>query len=209
MDPTPQPVIDWAVATQTMTGHSESGDRAWVKLGAKSARVAVVDGIGHGPEAGRAAEAVVSALEQNADKPPYELLRRCHESSRATRGAVMSFASFDGASNTMTWLGVGNVEGVIFQRGAALARGRKILVQMPGVLGDRLQRISESILKVASGDLLILATDGVRPDFYEEAGLQEPPQEIANRILARCASGSDDALVLVARYGHGQGEKIR
>jgi hypothetical protein len=108
----------------------------------------------------------------------------------------------------VTWLGVGNVEGVIFQRGTA-TRERQILVQMPGVLGDRLYRISESIFKISVGDLLIFATDGVRPDFYQEAGLQDAPQEIADRILARCASGSDDALVLVARYVYGQGEKKR
>jgi hypothetical protein len=44
-----------------------------------------------------------------------------------------------------------------------------------------------------------MATDGVRPGFAEGLPLKEPPQQLAERILARDGKGTDDALVLVAR----------
>jgi hypothetical protein len=51
--------------------------------------------------------------------------------------------------------------------------------------------------------VLILATDGIRSGFAEDVSLSDPPQRIAEQILARRATGMDDALVLVARYlGH-------
>jgi phosphoserine phosphatase RsbX len=53
---------------------------------------------------------------------------------------------------------------------------------------------------VAPGDVLALATDGIRPTFPEHIRQGERPQDSVDRILAACAKGTDDALVLVARY---------
>jgi phosphoserine phosphatase RsbX len=51
-----------------------------------------------------------------------------------------------------------------------------------------------------SGDLLILATDGVRTGFTSQVRLSDPPQQVADDILARHGKSTDDALVLVARF---------
>ena len=56
-------------------------------------------------------------------------------------------------------------------------------------------------IPVARGDTLILASDGVRGDFVKSLRLGESPQRVADRILAEFAPRTDDALVLVARYG--------
>jgi hypothetical protein len=50
------------------------------------------------------------------------------------------------------------------------------------------------------GDTLIFATDGIREGFTEGLALSDPPQQLADRILARYTKGTDDALVLVARH---------
>jgi hypothetical protein len=52
----------------------------------------------------------------------------------------------------------------------------------------------------------VLATDGVRPVFGEWPAPAEAPQEVADRILADQSRGTDDALVLVARYRGGSPE---
>ena len=44
-----------------------------------------------------------------------ELDARCHDRLRATRGVVMSLASLDQERGILTWLGVGNVAGVVFR----------------------------------------------------------------------------------------------
>jgi hypothetical protein len=52
---------------------------------------------------------------------------------------------------------------------------------------------------ICPGDLLVLATDGIRAGFAQGLALGDPPQQIADGILARHLKGNDDALVLVAR----------
>jgi hypothetical protein len=46
---------------------------------------------------------------------------------------------------------------------------------------------------------VILATDGIKPEFSDEFVPGDEPQAIADHILARYRKGTDDALVLVGR----------
>ena len=50
------------------------------------------------------------------------------------------------------------------------------------------------------GDVLVIATDGVEPDFADGLALAGSPSEIARRALERHRKPTDDALVLVLRY---------
>jgi hypothetical protein len=75
-----------------------------------------------------------------------------------------------------------------------------------GVVGLQLPPLRAFVIPVSLGDTLILATDGIRSGFAEGLPPEEPPQQLADRILARDAKGTDDALVLVVRY-LGLGEK--
>jgi negative regulator of sigma-B (phosphoserine phosphatase) len=69
-----------------------------------------------------------------------------------------------------------------------------------GLVGHQLPTIEAAQLIVSRGDTLIFATDGVRGDFADAAWTRGSSQAAANRILAAHATGTDDALVLVARY---------
>ena len=48
-------------------------------------------------------------------------------------------------------------------------------------------------------DTVILATDGIRPEFSDNLVPGDEPQATADRILRRFRKGTDDALVLVVR----------
>ena len=87
------------------------------------ALVALIDGLGHGNEASAAAIAAERVLLSTPYEAVDELVRRCHEQLRRTRGAVLSLASFDTERGAMTWLGVGNVEALLVraQSGASEA----------------------------------------------------------------------------------------
>src|SRR5436190_12658463 len=71
---------------------------------------AVMDGLGHGPEAASAARQAAGILEASAGEPVIALVQRCHDGLRRTRGVVMSLASFTVRDSAMAWIGVGNVE---------------------------------------------------------------------------------------------------
>jgi hypothetical protein len=59
------------------------------------------------------------------------------------------------------------------------------------------------VLPVTPGDLLVLATDGIAPDFDRQIQFRASPQQIADGILKRHFKGVDDGLVLVARLAGG------
>jgi len=193
-------LIEWAVAEVTRAGQTESGDRHLVTATPDGALVAVVDGLGHGAEAADAAKVAVRSLERNAQQRVIPLVRDCHQSLVGTRGAVISVASFTAHDQTMTWLGVGNVEGLLL-RALATSPRRESLLLRGGVVGVHLPTLTAEIVPVTPGDTLILATDGVRSDFSSERlSQQDPPPMLADYILARWGKQDDDALVLVVRY---------
>lgn len=193
-------VLECGVATRALPGESESGDRHLVEGYHNGVLVAVVDGLGHGTEAAEAAKISVRTLEQHAAETVISLLKRCHASLSATRGVVMSLASFNAPEGTMTWLGVGNVEGVLAHSDSRISPDREGLLLRGGVVGSQLPGLRASVLPVFHGDLLIFATDGITNDFAGEINFSDHPQGIADRIMDRHSKGTDDALVLVVRY---------
>jgi phosphoserine phosphatase RsbX len=199
-----QSPVDWGVAQLTIEGETVCGDRHLVSTRSDGLLLAVVDGLGHGKEAAAAAQAAVAILAEHPDEPVISLLKRCHEALRPTRGVAMSLASLNSTYGTITWLGVGNVEGVLLRADKEAVPPQENVMLFPGVAGHQLPSLRAIVTPVNSGDLLIFYTDGIRRDF-----LSEPPipghssQRIADRICARYSKGTDDALVLVARYAGG------
>ncbi len=194
-------LVDWAVATRPLAGQAESGDSFIVRSVGPGVLVGVVDGLGHGPEAAVAARAAVSVLDRYSPEPLPDLMKRCHEALHGTRGAVMSLAYLDGTTDSLTWLGVGNVQGVILNGGSSARRTRTTLVAAGGILGSVLPRLQSRAYPVARGTTLIFASDGIKSAFADELSTDVSPEQLADQILARYGIDTDDALVLVVRYG--------
>jgi negative regulator of sigma-B (phosphoserine phosphatase) len=191
-------LVDWGAAGLALEGQSASGDRYVVKPFTGGALAAVVDGLGHGEEAAAAAAGAILTLEDHAGESVIALVKRCHEKLRGTRGAVMSLASFIGCDSTVTWVGVGNVDGRLLRR--IRHEGKESLLLRAGVVGVQLPPLAAAVLPVAAGDAVILATDGIRGEFDRAVVLTDSPQIVADRILAEHKRGADDSLVLVLRY---------
>jgi serine phosphatase RsbU (regulator of sigma subunit) len=193
-------LIEWDVAQLTLPGQRQSGDCYLVKPFETSVLVVVMDGLGHGDKAAAAAKMAVDALEANARDSVISLFRRTHEALRQSRGVVMSMALIHAPDSTMTWMGVGNVEGVMMRAHPDSKPRKEFLLSRPGVLGGPLPLLDASVTPIMLGDTLVFATDGIRSGFDEEVSLHESPKEIAANIMANYSKNSDDALVLVARY---------
>jgi negative regulator of sigma-B (phosphoserine phosphatase) len=197
----PLPQIDWAVAQRALPGESVSGDRHVVLTHRRGVMLAVIDGCGHGPEAAKAADLAAHTLRLMPESEVLFHLNRCHLSLTQSRGAVMTLAEFNIGAGTLTLCGVGNVEATLFRAAprqgvpaeeSALLRG--------GVVGAQLPEPYATIIPVQTADVLVMASDGVRPDFVREQALRTPPQRLADLILEKNFKGNDDALVLVARF---------
>ena len=199
-DPAPEsPLLEWGFAGAGLNG-DESGDLHVVVVWPHGALIAVIDGLGHGPEAALASRAAASILEERAREPLQALVERCHEGLRKTRGVVMSLASLDSRSATIDWCGIGNVEGMLYRASPVGGRVSEAITTRGGVVGYRLPPFKVTTLPLAPRDVLVLSTDGIRLGFSATLDLAGQPQAIADGIFAGFAKGSDDALVLVARY---------
>ena len=194
------PPIECAVAELARPGQSESGDRHLVLSTADGGLVAVVDGLGHGAEAASAAKMAVMALERGADRPLVQIVRDCHQSLIGTRGAVLSAAAFSVIDDSMTWLGVGNVDGRLLRAPASGGAPPEALLVRGGVVGAQLPPLVPRIVRLRRGDMLIIATDGIRSEFLDAPLPYQEPQALADHVLARWSTQTDDALVLVVRY---------
>jgi len=161
--------------------------------------IAAIDGIGHGTEAASAANAAALILKANRDEPVISIVERCHEELKSTRGVVLSLASVDTQHRMMTWLGVGNVQGVLTRGSFKRQLVQETLLLRGGVVGCQLPPLQAAVLPVAREGTVFFVTDGVRPEFAESLSPLESPQRAADRILEGHRRGSDDALVLVAR----------
>jgi negative regulator of sigma-B (phosphoserine phosphatase) len=195
----PDARIDWGVAGCALGGAEVSGDLHMVVAHSSGMLVGVADGLGHGPEAAVAAQAAAHIFACHAGLPVEQLMLLCHQALRRTRGAVLSIASFDTIAGSIEWVGVGNVEGVLIHDGGG-PRARESLLLRGGVVGSRIPPLRAVTLRIDAGDTLIFATDGIARKFVATLPESRPPQEIADDILRDHGKGTDDALVLVAKY---------
>jgi len=193
------PIVEYGVAKFVLPGQGESGDQHIVRCHENGVLIAAIDGLGHGEEAAGAANLAASVLMTDGSEPVISLVERCHEKLRGTRGVVLSIASIDSAHGLMTWLGIGNVEGVLTRADVRKENVQETLLLRGGVIGSQLPALQATVLPVSKGDTIYLVTDGVRSDFAESLTTLENPQRAAERILRRYQKGNDDALVLVTR----------
>jgi phosphoserine phosphatase RsbX len=193
-------VMSWGAAEGLFPGEAESGDRYIVQPSADGVLIAAVDGGGHGREASAAARSAVGILQEAATDAPISLMARCHEALRRTRGAVMTLAFAHLRDHTLAWLGVGNVEAVVFHAGDRASAAPEHVFLRGGMLGYDLPALRVDVIAFRPCDTLIIATDGINPAFADDLAPNGDPQQIANRILAAHWRKVDDALVVVARW---------
>lgn len=193
-------LVDCGVAGRPLEGQVVSGDLHVIKSFDHGVLLAVIDGLGHGDEATAAARAAAEILEQNAHGSIISLIRLCHAALTQTRGAVMTVASLNALENTVTWLGVGNVEGRLLRVDDGNSHPCESVLMRKGLVGLQLPALQAGVLTLAAGDLLIFATDGIHAGFEQGCNRAGPPQQIAEHILKQHFKGTDDGLVLTARY---------
>ena len=194
------PTLSCAVACAPRAGEADSGDLSLVRQTDRGVLLAVMDGAGAGAEAVKTARMAAGVVHRHSGEGVIPLIRLCHETLTGTRGAVISLISVDAIENTITWAGVGSIVGVLLRNDVSAPRPYATIPLQAGVVGYRLPRLQAAVMPVARGDLLILATDGIRRDFVHAFSPDDEPGSIAEYILSNYPRGNDSRLVLVARY---------
>ncbi|MGN6359045.1 MAG: SpoIIE family protein phosphatase [Thermomicrobiales bacterium] len=187
-----------AAATRPHPHEMVSGDLWSVQWAAGACRIAVIDGLGHGSPAHAAALAAVAALAAAPALPPDGALARCQRPLTGTRGAAIGIVRIDLAAGRLTFAGVGNVEGRLWQPG-----GEQRLLAQRGIVGGTMPTIRPVDYPLGVDWMLILHSDGISDRFTSAAlpGWGGPVQALADAILQHHGRPADDATVVLARPG--------
>jgi anti-sigma regulatory factor (Ser/Thr protein kinase) len=177
-------------------GETVSGDAWEIRVAGDEARVALADGLGHGPVAALAADVAMAAFRQSTGSPA-EVLEHAHPSMRPTRGAAMAVACLDASGDSLTFAGAGNIAGRVIS-----GIGDRSLMSQHGTLGLQIRRMHDVAYPWPGHALVILHSDGLTSRWkLDDVGalLQCDPAVIAGWLVREHTRGPDDVTVVVVR----------
>ncbi len=187
-----------AITKRAFLGETHCGDEcAYWQEGGK-VTLCIVDGLGHGKDAERAAQAAVEYVAGHLGEPLADIFAGCNSAIRRTRGVAMGIAIVDEEAGTLTYTGIGNTRAMIVGEAGPVVR----LSSNYGIVGGGYRKLTPETVELHPGDLVILSSDGIkeRCDLlaYGDA-LRGDVQQLAVRILQDWGRETDDAAVLVFR----------
>lgn len=180
-----------------LAGEDASGDGWAVACDGGGAALLGVDGLGHGPDAAKAAAGAIEALERRPAAAPADVLQAAHDLLRITRGAAVSVARIDHATGNLRFAGIGNVSGTVVD-----GQQRRTLVTHNGIVGHNMRTVREFDVTFPAGALCVLHSDGLQTqwDLAAYPGLfARVPAIVAAVLMRDFIRRRDDAMVLVAR----------
>lgn len=195
--------LEFGAATRPYPTMPVNGDAFVIKRWSAHALVSVIDGLGHGPYAHRAAQAARHYVETHFDQPLEALFRGVGHACRATRGVVMALVHFDCGSHVVrySFASVGNIEVRLFG-----GQGRENFIIRRGILGGHAPNPRVTEHRWEPGQVLVLYSDGVASHWSWEdfPGLtNESVTAVAQRLLRALAREHDDATVVVVKEAEG------
>jgi anti-sigma regulatory factor (Ser/Thr protein kinase) len=180
-----------------MQGESVCGD-AWDSVvRGDGCSVLVADGLGHGPDAARAANEAVRVFREHAAAPAAEILDAAHAALRATRGAAIGIAEIRPRQRQATYTGVGNIGAVLIS-----GTGARHLVTHPGIVGHECRKIQTVEYPWAEDAVMVLYSDGLQSRWTLDRypGLRTSDPALVAAVLYRdFARGRDDVTVVACQ----------
>jgi anti-sigma regulatory factor (Ser/Thr protein kinase) len=189
--------LSFGAATRPHPQMGLNGDTFVIKQWEESALVGVIDGLGHGQWAHRAAQTARRYVESHFAQPLGEIFLGVGRSCQVTRGVVMALARFDWAQERLTLANVGNIETHVFNSPEPV----KFIIRR-GIIGLNAPKPAVTEHHWEPSNIMVIHSDGVRAhwrweDFPELAN--ESATITAQRLLHVLAKDEDDATVVVVR----------
>jgi serine/threonine protein phosphatase PrpC len=179
------------IAQRCAAGETVCGDGWAVENVDGVLLVSVVDGLGHGPMAGEAADAFVASVRSNLALPLDQMMTAAARDLAGTRGAAAALLLIDEARGRIEFTGVGNIEL------HCVAENSIRPVCAPGVVGHRVRKLMPFEYALPARALLAMCSDGVSSHLHLESFAHLEPQQIAEALLAEHGKSHDDATCVV------------
>ena len=178
-------------------GERVSGDAVVIQPLEGGLFAAIVDVLGHGPEAHEVALMISKYLSRYPSSDIANVMTNLHQHVKGTRGAVVGLCAIDAVAGRAVYAGTGNT---VLRR---FGRTETRLVSHDGVLGQNMRTPRPQTLELEAGDLVVLYTDGVRDRFTSDdypSIFHHAPKDVARTIVERYGKDYDDAACIAVRY---------
>jgi len=187
--------LPYGVSQHSLHNDPACGDVWHLAIHGSDISALIVDGLGHGEDAERAARAGEKAFALSPFGAPTLLMEDMHREMIGSRGGAVAFAQFHAGRASLSFTGVGNI-------GASLIASDKSrgLASHPGIVGGQYRKAQPFDYAHVNGHLLIMYSDGLqsRWNLQDYPGLvHRHPAVIATVLHRDFCRGRDDVTVLV------------
>ena len=190
--------LDVASFARPCMGERVSGDTVVIEHRDEILFLAIVDALGHGPQANAVANRAERFLRNGWSSDVLDTMQRLHVALKGTIGAAAGLCVVDRATRGLRYTGVGNT--VLRTFGSQTTR----LISTDGIVGDRFRTPSVQAAPLNESGIIVLYTDGVSDRFDVEQYPQikyHSASAIARKIVASFGKSYDDSTCLALRYG--------
>jgi anti-sigma regulatory factor (Ser/Thr protein kinase) len=188
--------IQCAYFTRPCLGERVNGDAVFMDRRGDVVFLGLIDALGHGEAAHRAATAARRHLRTSWTEDLVATIQGLSESLRGTVGAAAGLAAVEVGTRRLRFVAVGNV--ILRPMGR-----RDITFQyIEGTLGAQFRTPREQAMRMEPGEVVLMFTDGVSERLREEDYPQlryERVQTVARTIVKRFGKAHDDATCIALR----------
>ena len=121
--------------------------------------LAIVDGLGHGFEANKAAETAKDFLSAKWSRNVIKTIKELHETLQDTIGAAAGLASIDNKNDILHYAAIGNT---VFR---IIGENSVRLTSSEGILGKNIRSPKEQTISLKGNELILMYSDGVSDSF--------------------------------------------
>ena len=186
-----------AILCEAMPGNNGlGGDIALALEEQDGGFVCLIDALGHGEAAWKAAEAARKCILEHRNGKLIDLVLQLHTDLAGSRGAAVACCRLSLSRNTLQYTGIGNISARIY------GLKNRTLISRDGVVGYSIPKpvlLEEPFLPE---DTLILSSDGLKEHFslIDHGDFLKGSSHETAQYMFRHFRKEDDASCIVVRY---------
>jgi negative regulator of sigma-B (phosphoserine phosphatase) len=189
-------MLDYSSTIRPFPGEAVSGDTVIARRLEDGMLFAIIDVLGHGPDAHKLTLVIESYLARFGSSDVETVIKNLHQHLQGSRGAAVGLCAINTEGNIATYVGIGNTG--IRRFGQSETR----LVSQDGVVGQKIRSPLLQKMELHSGDVVLLYTDGISDRFTLQdypSVLRHTAGNVASNIVQRYGKNHDDAACIAIR----------
>ncbi|MFI6347356.1 SpoIIE family protein phosphatase [Streptomyces sp. NPDC050560] len=174
-------------------GEQECGDGCAIVDSGTGRTALVVDGLGHGELAARAARAALKMFHASSHQPLPDIMNALHQALRHTRGAAVGLVRLE--AGRAQYCGVGNIRLCVL----SIHESHRRLDGRPGVVGWNMPTPQLRTMPLHPGQVCVLYSDGIEARWTHDPSpflLRLPAELLPAALVHRHRRTRDDSTAL-------------